>query len=249
MKRQRFNFFPSLCIAGMMLFAFSVSAETRIWKSQDGKEVEGDLVSFDGNEVRLLINGEIFRFDPAVLSSEDQDFLAKWFRLSQYRDNRNLVLSASSRRGPVLRTEHVGYTENKREGYYQISLQNRMNQPIENVTIRYRLFIRDTDPGVSTSDGRGERVFDGQFLIKSLPANHTFEQDTESGTLREVRLQPGWVWTSGAPPRSRDVLRGLYYQVVIEDEVVQAFSNPGNLSEEMERERHPFFFPRRRPLP
>ena len=88
----------------------------------------------------------------------------------------------------------------------------------------------------------------GQFVSGGIanPTTDTVELLTETEKLNETRLQPGWSWASGAPPRSRDTLRGIFFQVVSDGVVVQTFSDPSVLQEEIERERPSFFYPPKR---
>jgi hypothetical protein len=70
---------PLLMILAL-LSVFGVGwAEARTWTSSYGKEIEGELVGFDGETVELkLADGRPAKFKLSLLSEEDQAFLAEW---------------------------------------------------------------------------------------------------------------------------------------------------------------------------
>jgi hypothetical protein len=54
-------------------------AEARTWTSSYGKEIEGELVAFDGETVEMkLADGRPAKFKLSLLSEADQVFLAEW---------------------------------------------------------------------------------------------------------------------------------------------------------------------------
>ncbi len=77
-----------LCLCGSEVSAQSTQRPlTRTWTSADGREVQGQLIAFDGTTVTLNIRGRSFPMPVAKLSEADQDFLATW-RKEQVEKNR-----------------------------------------------------------------------------------------------------------------------------------------------------------------
>lgn len=66
-----------LSVASCLLVT-PVSAEERTWTSSDGKEIKGEIVGLEGDEISLRVNGSLFQLPLTRLSGADQEYAKKW---------------------------------------------------------------------------------------------------------------------------------------------------------------------------
>ncbi len=72
--------FPSVVFLLVLFFVGVIDsqAESRIWTSADGKEIEGVLLDFDGDTVKLETSRGVFDLPLSRLSDTDQTFAKEW---------------------------------------------------------------------------------------------------------------------------------------------------------------------------
>jgi len=238
-------------ISVVLTLFFFVSAvagdvDYRTFQNKEGNAIEARILEVADGTVQIERRDGV-RFSVAIhmFSDSDQKYIEKWLAYEALRNTHHWAISASSQLGPRNRDESSSIIRIRRDVGYEITLANRTSTPFTNLLVRYRVFIRDTEPA-AVRERRSDRYFDGEIKIENIPPRESLTVLTKTDTLNETRLRPGWVWSSGAPPSSRDTLRGIYFQILYDGEVVQTFARPSALEEEMEEERPLFFFPRER---
>jgi len=65
----------SVCFSASWLLA---NEAERTWTSSDGKQIQGALIDYDGEEVQLQVGNSIYKFEVSRLSPEDQKYLKAW---------------------------------------------------------------------------------------------------------------------------------------------------------------------------
>lgn len=223
----------------------SASGNYKIFRNSEGTAIEARVIEVHEDTVEIeRVDGLRFTAAIDLFSGPDQEYFRVWRERAILRNEHNWNIGIRSVLDPQVRTERRGYTLLEQDAGYEISLTNRTSEPFRDLVIRYRVFIEDTDPG-AMRNRRNTRHFDGLIDVEELPFREEMKFLTGKGTLRQTRLHPGFRWGSGAPPNSRDRLRGIFFQIVADEEVVQTVARPSTLGDEMEAERPPMFFPKR----
>lgn len=63
----------------------------RSWTSTDGRTLEGELIDYDGTQVRLLVRGNPLAFSKTLLSKDDIAYLDTWLREKNQRPTGNVA--------------------------------------------------------------------------------------------------------------------------------------------------------------
>ncbi|MEM6280143.1 MAG: hypothetical protein AAF733_11730 [Verrucomicrobiota bacterium] len=69
---------PCLCALFLVVPVATALAESRFWTSADGKMIEGTLLDFDGETVKLETDRGVFDLPLTRLSESDQEFAKNW---------------------------------------------------------------------------------------------------------------------------------------------------------------------------
>lgn len=128
------------------------------------------------------------------------------------------------------RSRHT--TETKEEWAYKVTIENKSFKDVANVEIKYITFMKP--------DPEGTKVLTGQIKLKrkqgetNAPLIKNFDKfsfTTDSVVLIGTQLDAGWVWMSGANPRSKDALKGLWLRMFVDGRQVAEFIDPPGLKE------------------
>jgi hypothetical protein len=207
----------------------------RTFTDAEGRTIEARVIAYDGTRVTIeRKDGQRFTVTSAIFDEKDQAYLEFWLELEQLRRptafNANFSTKFTNEHSP----ERTGLIVRERDGGYAIAIENRSRMELEDLKIHYWVFSRDTAPGVAASDRRGDRFVQGSVIDLKMKVNETLSFETKTLKLTETRLQPGYVWRSGAPGISRDTLRGLVFRMYYKDQLIQEWARPEILSREVD---------------
>lgn len=138
----------------------------------------------------------------------------------------NLVISSEKKRFDTERST-VSNTQSKTERWgYSVAIVNKSFEDLPNVEVRYQLVIKDETPGLRAVKQQRKS---GSKTCELLKDNTTFAFDTDPVDLTKTQLASGWTYGSGAKPRSRDTLVGLWIRAYAEGKVIAEYSEPAGL--------------------
>ncbi|MGF1656193.1 MAG: hypothetical protein ACFCU3_04350 [Verrucomicrobiales bacterium] len=115
---------------------------------------------------------------------------------------------------------------------YDVQLTNKTFRELPPLIVQYNLFYAQDMPGTTT--GPVLRQHASTFVAPSeLGNNRTLEFRTDEVELSSTRLDANYRWGSGARPRSRDRLQGIWLRVVDEEgNIKYETSSPANITSE-----------------
>jgi hypothetical protein len=196
--------------------------------------VSGDQVQIERNDRQR------FTLPVAIFTEPDRAFIEAWAKSNVLKAPTAFALNATAKFGLDMRSNPPGLYRRDREAYYEIKLENMTSEPLKGLELRYRIYVRDTDP-VATKDRVKDRWEERVVRNIELEPRKEFVHNTVRVALLETRLRPGWEWSTGAPATSRDVLRGIFFRLYYKGEVIQEYSRPDTFWREMDRAQRKFF--------
>ena len=114
---------------------------------------------------------------------------------------------------------------------YNVTLENRCFRDVQNLEIKYIIFMKQDIPGEKTVIGHITlKRKEGSTRIAAFKNNDKFSFTTESMEIRGTQLSGGYFWASGASPYSKDALKGLWLRVYAEGKQVAEYVNPPTLT-------------------
>ena len=120
-------------------------------------------------------------------------------------------------------------TQTRQEEWgYEVTVTNRSFQDVSGLKAEYIVFMKDAKPG-STERPTLVRTKASQDL-GALQNGRCFTFQTKPMELTKTQLKGGWVWGSGADPRSTDRLSGIWVRIYKDGQVVADSSIPTSLS-------------------
>lgn len=120
-------------------------------------------------------------------------------------------------------------TVTTKEISYRVTVQNRTFKAMPELTVKYMIFYEVPEPGSKDEAAMKSNI--GSEKIMSLEANRSTEFDTKPFKLTTEQLEGGWVYTSGAPSKSKDRVAGIWVRAYnTEGKIVGEYVNPTTLS-------------------
>lgn len=200
-----------LLALGSFVFFPSANAETRAFTSADGKLIAAELVSHDGSKVKLRrADGKEFEVDPAIFSSADQEYIKAWMAGIPAIVNYNFNIT-STKKKVAGTTKNYGDKRVKNDLWsYVISVANRSEDTVSNLTFNYRVFFSNVADGEysSSSEQARDQMLEGEAKLDAeLGFNHTLEITT-------TPVQIDTVDYGGYGDRHKDELKGCLVRVI-----------------------------------
>lgn len=137
-----------------LLFAGTISAEDndgfRTFTDTEGRTIQARILDYDAVKGRIQIvreDGKKAWVSPNVFSDTDQAYIGEWVAADCVLAEKNLRVSVKE-----CRRERFGDGNDTERGevlYYEVKLENRSGQDIQNLEIEYRVFIKVSGTGDS----------------------------------------------------------------------------------------------------
>lgn len=204
-----------------------LKAELRQFKDPQGRKVMAELVSHDGQGLLTLNmqNGTPFQKTANQFSVEDQTYIAEWLKRTPatvaYRfDIKAVAEKLSGNR------KNMGYKTVKNELWaYKVEIRNTARNPVQNLKVEYRIFVKDEADGtIVSSDIRGEGFHSGDASVTG-PLRYN---GVGNFTTKEVQIDVvDYRYSSTRDDRHADALRGLMLRIKDADgKVVHEWASP-----------------------
>lgn len=205
--------FTALLACLPCLIAGALKAELREFKDPQGRKVMAELVSHDGQGLLTLKmqNDTPFQKTANQFSVEDQAFIAEWLKRTPatvaYRfDIKALAEKLSGSR------KNLGYKTVKNELWaYKVEIRNSARNPVQNLKVEYRVFVKDeADGSFASSDIRGDGFHAGEASVTG-PLRYN---GVGTFTTKEVEIDVvDYRYSTNREDRHADALRGLMLRI------------------------------------
>ena len=133
-----------------MAFAASslVDAQTRPFTNDNGTVIQAELVSHTVDKVKLKrTDGKEFEVNPSIFSDEDESYIKNWMTKTPAVKNYNFKVAISKKKMEG-NSMNMGYKRVKNDLWsYVISITNNSQEPVSNLTVRYRVFYSNAADG------------------------------------------------------------------------------------------------------
>jgi hypothetical protein len=231
----------AVCLLGSCL----AHAEPRIFKNNEGKSIKAELISVEDEAAVLqLANGKAAKVPLKSLSTEDQTFIAEWWKENKDKLKQmdvKLIIAKKTERidrkitragGAGGAKNAAGYTESKLtidELHYTGELKSFTRKDVSDIAITYTIFKR-----VSTTDKNGSETsveeIDGEASVNLLEANGEATFETEAVRCEDTSIK------GGNQPRQlkRETVLGVIFELSTGGQVFLKQSFPENLVDRVE---------------
>ncbi|MEM0965530.1 MAG: hypothetical protein AAGJ81_05220 [Verrucomicrobiota bacterium] len=212
------------------------ASDLRTFTNNNGQTIRASIESVDGDSVEIRReDGQRFTIPIISLSKKDQEFIADWASSQVLANEREFKITARRKDESETRSTRGGVIIEEKDGFYEVEIENRTGQNLENLKIRWAMRVERT-AYYETQDRKSDEWVKGTFEIKELVDREEIVLESDRVPLRETRLQAGYVWASGAPAQARDKLDGFYLAVVVNGNPVREFGLPSGILEEGRKE-------------
>lgn len=185
----------------------------RPFTNDNGTVIQAELVSHKGDKVKLRrTDGKEFEVNPAIFSTEDEDYIKTWMARTPVTKNYNFKIAISKKKMEA-NSMNMGYKRVKNDLWsYVLAVTNNSQDSVSNLTVHYRVFYSNAADGsyFSFDDRTPLRVIEGSEKIDAvLPFNGTREVTT-------TPVQIDVVDYDGSGYRYKDQLKGCLVRIVDE---------------------------------
>lgn len=214
-----------------LLAAASIFAETFTLTDKQGRSIKADVVSVDGDQVKIKReDGQPFTLSLASLSEADQKKLKTWAAANPPRINPSeLILQFGRAKFDTDKEDTSDYVAYKDQWGYNIELTNRSKTPLDKLRAEYVLFVKQ-DTTVSGGKPSFRRVKAATKVAVIEPLEKVSFRTQPVPSYRYV-LKPGFYWSAtGNSKPVRDTLEGMWLRIYSGDELLIEKITPETLA-------------------
>ncbi|MBN2162838.1 MAG: tetratricopeptide repeat protein [Pontiellaceae bacterium] len=230
--------FAALLLAGV------VCADTfRTFTDVKGREIHAKIISFDAMKGKLEVereDGNCVWVAPAIFSEADQAYIKKWIEADLMLSKNTLRISFKKKSESVdAKPDSESDEFDGAAVHFEVTVNNRSKQPIENLEIEYRYFITVDDK----ERGELQRIVPGSTVIERIDPSASITFSTKpvtfgerirsvavydvsrrlSGydekTISDEELEGVWLKICGPDLEGEPVVRDVFYPADMEGEV------------------------------
>ena len=210
---MRFRSVTLIALAGFVAFAASslVDAQTRPFTNDNGTVIQAELVSHTVDKVKLKrTDGKEFEVNPSIFSDEDESYIKNWMTKTPAVKNYNFKVAISKKKMEG-NSMNMGYKRVKNDLWsYVISITNNSQEPVSNLTVRYRVFYSNAADGSYSS-------FDDRTPLKIVEGSQKLDAELAFNRALEITTTPveiDVVDYEGSGYRYKDQLKGCLVHIV-----------------------------------
>jgi hypothetical protein len=231
-------------ISSLASMAFQpVSAATRTFTDQKGREIEAEIVSVAGTKVTLkLANGRTSTIPIKVLSKGDQTFVRLWQDADRivpggkadpvipknitYR-LRLEVDKERTKKGTKTRVETAEVRTD--EWIYEVELENRSRVNLEGLEMSYRIYVDPKASAKLTFFESPPGFYGGRVKVKPVADGRKVMVKTGPAKLKELELDGDREFRDGSRNNLEDKLEGVWIKLWHGDRKVGEFKSNSSL--------------------
>ena len=224
---------------GAALLAGIVCADAyRTFTDVQGRAISAKIVAFDAAMGKIEVereDGNSVWVSPTIFSEADQAYIKKWIAADLLLSKNTLRISFKKRSKSVDTKAKSGADGfNGDAVHFEVTVNNRSKQPIENLQIDYRYFITVDDK----ERGERQRMVPGSTVIERIePASSitfttvpaTFGERIRSVAVRDANLYPGNEELTVSDEELEGIWLKVYGPVVDEERAVRDVYYPASL--------------------
>ena len=190
-----------------------LKAEMREFQDPQGRKVMAELVSHDGVGMLTLKlqNGTPFQKTANQFSVEDQAYIAEWLKRTPATVAYRFDIKAVADKLAGTR-KNLGYKTVKNELWgYKVEIRNTARNPVQNLKVEYRVFVKDEAEGSYASSAiRGDGFHAGEATVTG-PLRYN---GVGTFTTKEVPIDVvDYRYSTNREDRHADSLRGLMLRI------------------------------------
>lgn len=242
MKLPRFvlvrTTFWFLAVAGCLPLA---RAEIRTITDKQGRSIKADVISVDGDKVKIKReDGQTFEIALSTLSDDNQKDLQAWAA----KEAKSLppgslavelsrgVFDTSKKDSDVtLTTGDIvknGRTTTEEKWGYSVTIQNKTSKPLDNLRVEYRLFATVDSVHVKEKQGLKKKAY--QSKIEAIPELGRVVFRTETISAFKMKYNGNIVSAKTGDSSSRETLSGIWLRIYNGNDLVHEACMPDKLS-------------------
>ncbi len=217
-------------LAGVFLFSATLHAEFRTFTDQFGRTVTAEIVSVEGDQVRIRReDGQIFALSSSKLTEADQQFITNWAAANPATsatkpaaeekftpEAQKIVVNLSRGKfGSRTLDKWDGYVHKHEDWGYSIQLTNQHLRSVDNLRIEYNLFAR------TFSDTSSPTLITGSKTIKTIASRDS--EVFRTGTAEVCKRRGIDYGNEGGE------VRGIWYRIYIDGKLLIEQSSPESL--------------------
>jgi hypothetical protein len=186
-------------------------AQSRPFTNDNGTVIEANLVSHNGDKVKLRrTDGKEFEVNPSIFSNEDEAYIRNWMGKNPATKNYSFRIAATKKKVEG-NSRNYGYKRVKNDLWsYIISVTNNSQDTVSGLTITYRVFYSNAAEG-SYSASSMDRV-----PLKMIEGTSKLEAELAFNRVLDITSTPveiDIVDYDGSGYRYKDELKGCLVRI------------------------------------
>jgi hypothetical protein len=226
-----------LTLAAVCFAVSYVGVQARVFTAKDGRTIEGEVLGFEGDTVRVkrADTGQVFALPLDALAVDDRQALLAEAKAAAAKPKPlppgSLQIDLSRSMFGSEKKDDTGLSYTYEQWGFNIVVTNRSNQLLQKLRAEYVLFLDPSEQRVGATKDLKLKRRRGQAGLDDLPMSARTQFRTDTVEAVKVSLKPGWVWGEADKKRTmRDKLLGVWVRVYRGDELISEISTPPTLS-------------------
>ena len=217
-------------LAAFLLCTGQLSAEPRTFTDQFGRSITAELISVEGDSVRIRRDdGQVFTLAASKLTEADQKFIKDWNATQPGStaadkpegkltpDPKKIIVNLSRGKfSSVTLTKYDYYTHKHEQWGYSIQLTNQHLRAVESLRVEYNLFAR------TFSDVSTPTMITGAKNIKAIPSRGS--EVFRTGTAEVCKTRDTYYGNN-----SGGEMRGIWIRIYADGQLLIEQSSPDSL--------------------
>jgi hypothetical protein len=217
-------------VAAFLLFAGILHAEPRTFTDQFGRSITAELISVDGDQIRIRRDdGQVFTLAASKLTDTDQQYIKTWSAANPAStgekteavkaapDPKKLIVGLSRAKfNTRVLTKFDTYVHKHEDWGYSIQLTNQNLGPIQNVRVEYNLFAR------TFSDSSSPSLISGAKNIDAI-------RSRDSSVFRTASAEVCKTKDTYFGMNSGGEMRGIWLRIYVDGQLLIEQSSPETL--------------------
>lgn len=209
-------------------------ADFHTFKDTQGRQMEAKITRVSGEDVYIeRRDGLNTKVNRSIFSQEDQTYISEW-AYNALLESGIFDLHFIQKRSKRRKSESGGIQREDYKSHYDIVITNQAYEDFSNLRVEYLILkFKDALSANKRSTGTIERI-SGSAELKGIEARKEKTVSTEEFQMLDTKLAPGYVWSIGGKKTSKDLLKGIWVKIYLDDKLAHEISKPENM---MSKER------------
>lgn len=195
-----------------------------------GRELRAELLRVTAGIVQLRHeNGTEYTIELTRFNADSQKAIETWNLEKQLSDK--LEINFHDVRVEK-RKSNTTARETKRDiRRLNVSFANSSTTTIQGLSVEFRIYIEEERINRADKSFEREVVFDGEFSVDPVGPGVEVEANSNTFELKEQKMLPGWVSSTGDKRKSEDKVRGVWVKVYHKGKLIYSESKPKRIKE------------------